>query len=43
MTFRNSEEMDQVLGKVKDNPFVKLVNERAKQAEESLRKLSERL
>jgi len=43
MTYRNSKEMDQVLGKVKDNSFVKLVNERTKQAEESLKKLSERL
>ena len=43
MTYRNREEMVQVLGKIEDNSFVKLVNERTKTLEESVRKLSERM
>ena len=42
MTFRNREEMDQVLGKA-ENSFVKLIRERTKLLEESTGKLSLRL
>ena len=43
MTYRNSKEIEQVLGNAGDNSFVKLVNERLKKSEESVRKLAERL
>ena len=43
ITYRNKEEMKQVVGTATDNSFVKLVRERTKFREERLRKLSERI
>jgi len=43
ITFRNKEEMERVVGTAKDNSFVKIVRERTKQYEETLKNLSERL
>ena len=43
ITFRNKEEMEQVVGTAKDNSFVKIVKERTKSFEAALKKLSERL
>ena len=43
MTYRNKEEMEQVVGKAEKNSFVILLRERAKNSEESLKKLLERL
>jgi len=43
ITFRNKKEMEQVLGTVDTNPFVKIVRERTRVAEEALKKIRERL
>ena len=43
ITFRNREEMEQVVGTAKNNSFVKLVRERNKLMEECVKKLSARL
>jgi hypothetical protein len=43
VTYRNREEMEQVVGTAGDNSFVKYVRERTQLAEESLEKLSRRL
>jgi len=43
MTYRNSKEMEQVLGNVKENSFIKLANEKAIKAEESVKNLLKRL
>jgi len=43
ITYRNKEEMEQVVGTAKDNSFVKIVRERTKSFEEAIKKLSERL
>ena len=43
ITFRNREEMEQVLGTAKDNAFVKLVRERTRHYEETLKKLAQHL
>ena len=43
MTYRNKEEMEQVIGTAAGNSFVKYVRERANHSEENLRKLAGRL
>ena len=43
MTYRNKEEMEQVVGSAEGNSFVKLIREKTKRLEESVRKLSVRL
>ena len=43
MTYRNTEELNMILGNVENNSFIKLVNERVKTTEESAKKLRERL
>ena len=42
-TYRNSEEMKQVLGTVEENPFIKYIQKRTKQREKAIKKLSMRL
>ena len=43
MTYRNKEEMEQVLGNVTENSFIKLIRERKKYWNDAVKKLSERL
>ena len=43
ITYRNSEEMEQVLGKVDDNIFIKYIQEKSKSLEELFLHLTERL
>ena len=43
ITYRNKEEMKQVVGTAEDNSFVKNIRERTKRAEEGIAKLSARL
>ena len=43
ITYRNKKEMEQVVGTIKDNSFVKIIRERTKALEETINRLSDRL